>query len=69
MENEFSKLLFDLTTLTAVASAKAATHIRESSRHAYYSTIATRLFETANALRLLGITPAEPAKPATTKGK
>jgi hypothetical protein len=58
MDTELSALLFNLTTLTARADALAATHVRDTGRHAWHSRLTHYLVECSNGLRLLGIVPA-----------
>ena len=72
MDTELSKLLFDLTTMTARADALAATHVRDTGRHAWHARLVHYLVECSNGLRLLGIVPAvvsEPAAEAAVKTK
>jgi hypothetical protein len=61
MDTELAALLFNLTTLTARADALAATHVRDTGRHAWHARLVHYLVECGNGLRLLGIVPAAPA--------
>jgi hypothetical protein len=69
MQSELSTLLTTLTSLTARADALAATHVRDTGRHAWHARITHALVECSNTLRLMGVVPAVPAKTTTLKTK
>jgi hypothetical protein len=58
MRDELSDLLANLISLTARADALAATHVRDTGRHAWHASVTNYLVECANGLKLLGVMPA-----------